>query len=343
MKKALSLILVLVLCLSLCACGAPPITDAEMVDFLNGLSENYGFNYLFPLSDAKDTLKKCQKTDNFVTLIQSQMETLTNNEDITELFQLVKNLKSCGYPAEDINAIFDQVVITKINNTSCDNYMSIFKLIGEANRKEHYSEAVKSELLKWLIGAREYIFSADLETFITYFEEITEKHNDCYYLPIIECFPYQELTLYLETNGMVPVRTDAIGGYYDSIKEDFVDESYWYSPLDGHKVTSGSVGTYKYSKNHVFLGDFLCVYTSKKWYGTDSSDPSNSSYSTGFYKGIEIGSSGQVDIDYLFWTATDVYVLQDGDTLLIASIDEDRIVIIHNRDYNQQMITIQYE
>lgn len=164
-------------------------------------------------------------------------------------------------------------------------------------------------------------------------------------IPIIECFPYQEMKNYIETYGAKVILENGVGGYYDNIQDQYENVQYWYSPLSEQKYSSGSVGTYRYTDRYEFYGDLMYRVTEKYWYDTSPNDPNNSKTPFWYYKDKPIGNAAYVGIEMLLRNIAEasgiecLYSIENGDEIMLCAIERANIHIIHNRE----MVTIAYE
>lgn len=338
MKKVLCFIWVFAICLSLCACSFP-ISDEEINSFLSSLSDSKDF----AVETSEKTLEKSLESENFSNLLNQHLEKLISEENYDSAVQLISRLDTLNYPTESLTAFLDSKVLEILESSvDIEEVDQALKIIRRLSRDNYVSENLKARFQQWLDAFQAKAFCGDATEMISYIELVKSYMDDIAYTSIIECFPYLEMKEYFESKGTKAIVYNEQGGYYDAIRTEFEDEDYWYSPLFGERSRSGSVGTYHHTVTHRFGGDFMELSTSKYWYNTDRND-SNNSYSTELYfKGEYIGNANRLDLYTLereSFVIDNLYYIQSDNDILIASVEDARIIIIHDKE----MVTIAYE
>lgn len=273
--------------------------------------------------------------------IVTELEQLATERDYDNICALLGPLMesrwgnlSFSFENSDLTK-FEQLVVEGLEN-HLDEWSKGMDFLDNLNRLEYHSEYLKTAVSDWLKRVGTYVFSKNVSEVASYIEQVKDDLDENYYASIINCFPYQELKTYIESNGIKAITEDNAGGYYDSLKNEYEDEDYWYDPLSKRKSRSGSVGEYHYTLSHMFFGDFMMVERAKFWYGTDS-DSSYSCYVE--YMGKDLGSTYRIDWLYILLKAENVYIMREDDVIVLFVIEDAQIIIVSD----EEMVTVAYE
>lgn len=212
---------------------------------------------------------------------------------------------------------------------------------------DYYNETIRGAFWEKLYATRDLVFqnSEDI-TFDRYWDKVCDYGKGGiweleYYFPEInDCLPYDMFKTYIVENYDVAITKDGQGGYYDG-KEDYNSSSV-HDPLGTTDGSSYELGTYQSNSSTKYAGDFRLHSNSETWWGTDSSDPNNTSKTTLSFRGKEIEwsySSDKRAFMNLISSGTTYYSTRwDGTANLFFVVKENSISICDYRG----LVTVRY-
>lgn len=333
MKKVIALVLALIMVVTLCSCA---VSDYTINNFLDTITHSFNSN------DSK-LFEKYSKSENFPSLVNSYLEDHFTDEDYYHSISLMRRLNEWGYNNDSVFSTFEKLIYNRIeeyiNKGSID---AAFELINSINTDYDYqTETLKSLIVDALNPIKEDAFTnSDCSKMMDYIELIKE-YSDDYYITIIESFPYDRMKDYIEKNGKKIICKDGVGGYYDKIKDQFVNEDYWYSPLYNMEYHNGDVGRYHQIKEYEFYGDLAKHTRIKQWYGTSAGDSNNEYYYSWYYKEHYLCNDKDtliLDVVFGWENVGTVFGVENDKDSMICAVDTANIHIIHDRE----MVTIAY-
>ena len=258
MKKAAALCLCMIMLLSLCACS---LTEKSADAYIDRI-------YQSSSSDHKENeklrtfLDKYGEDDIFVNTVVNRIKT----EDLDWSINFLEKLTDSG------------------SRTSFG-----FNPFGF----DYYNKTIREAFWEKLYVTRDLAFQNSEEiTFDRYLDKVCDYGKGGiwelkYYFPEInDCLPYDMFKTYIAENYDTAITKKGQGGYYDG-NEDHTSSSV-HDPLGITDGSSYELGTYKSSGSTEYAGDFRLHSYSETWWGTDSSDPNNTSKTTLSFRGEEI-------------------------------------------------------
>lgn len=355
MKKAISLMLAFVLCLSLCACGTSSRSDID--NYLEMLSDSTSFQS-FMKTDYATSYQKYSGNKYFKDAILAKLaeyETLEDPEGKNPQFasnkaiRLVGALNALGYDDTDITNAFQQLIIKKLDEyTSVGDFGSISRMICLLDEFHVQNDVIKNQFQSILtniqkkvfsgngsLSMRQYIENANRILTNGSFTGTSNTESNSYYATVLECYPYDEMTSFIITNGEAVVSTIGLGGHYDNLINEYENKSYWYDPLSKTKLSIGEVGTYEHKEEYLFAGDFMVKITSTYWYMTSADDPNNKLEAGLWYKEDLVSRQYQTITAFL-GMVTDTNCFYFDDVFYILEKD---IITVFDGD----LFTIAYE
>lgn len=343
MKRVIALLLILIMMCTMCGCGVNQKKADYLVNkfiglFIEAEMSSDKFYNLHNLPENKRDYEKFK--DNLDTkaiknALLGKLEEISEKKNADELMALVYLLKYVGYKDADVSKAWAEttaVVIRNLQDSSdfetvfhfirmLDNYTDRYKIAKEDAIREAFGEYLDVVIKSINNNSSDYSIVDYCHFYAFYLEDLAENE----FVNLIDYFPYKEMAVCVKANGEKVIVKQNAGGYYDDKQSDYENEDYWYSPLDGKKTRSGSVGTYRVQETYLFEGDFMVRVNSKYWYDTPSSDPNNSLRASLNYKGNYV--SGEYwDIQSFLQRA------EQGETYYICDSDGDEMFFVLEKD-----------
>lgn len=260
-----------------------------------------------------------EKMDAFLITLSDSKQ--INSEDCK------KTLEKCMKTEE-----FDLLLETHMSDLLTEgNYSDAANLISRLDKLEYPScficeQMMETHIIGLLIGL---LTEGDYSAAMDLISELDE-------LEYPSCFVYETMRDYFETNAQKAIVQNDAGGYYDEIQDEFENEYYWYSPLFKEKYSTGSIGTYRYTRDYEFMGDFMIEFEEEYWYDTSVYDTNNSFNAYVYFKGnyvFRIKRNESIPpMDNVYYLETGEDSMFASENYVFVSVEDDQLMIIYDHE-----------
>lgn len=263
-------------------------------------------------------------------------------DGLVNTVSLVSNLKVLGYSDSDMDNTLERFALDELTVYMEKNDFEAFaETISLLDKHKIENENIKTLFQTYLHDVQEELFEGNgTVDMYDYIKNVNNQLDGSNYTTILECYPYDKMIAYINQRGQLVIAEDGCGGYYDDLKNEYINESYWVDPLLNTRSSKGEVGTYQHTESNELFGDFRVCIVSKYWYQTAKNDSNNSLRASLYYQGNQIMSDyEEITVFLRKITSKNCYhVLSENGKHIFFVLGKDQITVLGNK-----LFTIAYE
>lgn len=256
--------------------------------------------------------------------------------------KLVGYLEMLGYKDSGMDDMLQQFVLEELAiYMEKNDFESVARTIALLDTYKIENEEVKSTFQTYLSNIQTELFNGNGSIDIyEYIRTVSLRLEESYYTTILVCYPYDEMIDYINKMGQLVISEDGCGGYYDDLKSEYINESYWVDPLLNTRSSKGEVGTYQHTESNELFGDFRVCIVSKYWYQTAKNDSNNSLRAGLYYQDNQIMSDYEEITAFLrkITSKNCYHVLSENGHHMFFVLEKDQITVL-----GHTLFTIAYE
>lgn len=303
-KRIAILIITILLAIYIAICVNIQQQHEQIACFLENLGEISSISVVEGDETREEFVQKYAEDTYFKKTIFSELTSYENMgpaedgdrwEGFISTVNLVSNLKVLGYTDSDMEDILEQFAMDELTRYMEKNdFEALAKTIALLDKHKVENKNVRQLFQTCLRNIQEEVFAGNGQIdMYDYIRIVNNQLDGSNYTTILECYPYDAMIAYINQKGQQVVTEAGRGGFYDDLKDEYTNESYWVDPLMKTRNKKGEVGTYQYTEENQLFGDFRVNITSKYWYGTAKDDSNNSLTARLYYQDKTVMSDYQ--------------------------------------------------